>query len=67
MEKINNINKLKTARSVKWLYVTTQKEETLSYHAAHAEKKPMKWKIYQQRNAEIQSKTYIWAEVFFFL
>ena len=30
-------------------------------------KKRMKWKIYQQRNAEIQNKTYIWAEVFFFL
>ena len=27
----------------------------------------MKRKIYQQRNAEIQSKTYISAEVFFFL
>ena len=27
----------------------------------------MKRKIYQQRNAEIQSKTYIWAEVFFLL
>ena len=27
----------------------------------------MKWKIYLQRNAEIQNKTYIWAEVFFFL
>ena len=30
-------------------------------------KKRMKRKIYQQRNAEIQNKTYIWAEVFFFL
>ena len=30
-------------------------------------KKHMKRKIYQQRNAEIQSKTYISAEVFFFL
>ena len=27
----------------------------------------MKRKIYQQRNAEIQNKTHIWAEVFFFL
>ena len=26
-----------------------------------------RWKIYQQRNAEIQNKTYVWAEVFFFL
>ena len=32
-----------------------------------SKKKRMKWKIYQQRNTEIQNKTYIWAEVFFLL
>ena len=41
------------------LHLTTQKEEALSQHAARAEKKRMKRKIYQQRNSEIQSKTYI--------
>ena len=42
---------------MKQLFPTTQKEEALSLHAAHAEKKCMKRKICQQRNAEIQSKT----------
>ena len=52
---------------MKWLFLTTQKEEALSQHAAHAEKNSMKRKIYQQRNTEIQNKTYIWAEVCFVL
>ena len=30
-------------------------------------KKRMHRKIYQQRNPEMQSKTYVWAELFFFL
>ena len=52
---------------MKQLFPTTQKEEALSLHASHAKKKYMKQKICRQRNAEIQSKTYVWAEVFFFL